>query len=276
MQALIDADILLYEIGASSEYIDENTGEKVVRGFDWVADLLEDKINNIVKDSGSDGPPKLFLTSIPYFYKDKFLPNFREELAVSKPYKGTRKNEKPFHYHNIYLHLAKNYDTKIANGFEADDLMGIEQCKRGDETVICSRDKDLRMIPGFHYGWECGNQNEFITTHYSDLGEIHLETRKNSSGKPVGRKIVGGGKAFFFSQCLTGDPVDNIGGLERCGAVKAYDLLAECRTERDYIEAVKHAYIGKYGEDTWLEKIREQSGLLWIWREKRKTFEGWE
>lgn len=280
LQALIDADILLYEIGHISEFDEvdaagDKTGEHIIWKFDRVADLLDEKINSINEDSGATGKPKLFLSSIKHFYKDKFLPNFREELAVSKPYKGTRKNEKPFHYYNIYHHLAKNYDTKIANGFEADDLMGIEQCSRGLETVICSRDKDLRMIPGFHYGWECGKQGEFITKQYSDLGEIELVTRKDANGKSKDSKIVGGGKAFFFNQCLTGDVVDNIGGLDRCGPVKAFNLLSECRDEGEYKAVVEHAYKDKYGEEHWYEKLQEQSRLLWIWREKFKFYEGW-
>lgn len=281
MQALIDADILLYEIGAISQY-DENKDDPdkeesmIYRNFEWVAELLDDKIRSIVKDSGAEGEPKLFLTSIRHFYKEDYIPNFREGLAVSKPYKGTRVNEKPFHYYNIFHHLRENYDTHVGNGVEADDLMGIEQVSRsllGEDTIICSRDKDLRMIPGWHYGWECGLQAEFGPQFYSDLGEIELVQKADANGKIKSSKITGGGKAFFFSQCLTGDVVDNIGGLDKCGPVKAHKHLSSCRTEEEYRNVVQLCYQSQLGERDWREKLTEQVGLLWIQREAGLTYD---
>ena len=71
---------------------------------------------------------------------------------------------------------------------------------------------------------------------------------------------------FFYSQLLTGDTVDNILGLERCGPVKAYDLLHECKTEEELFKAVQGAYEEKHG-DEWRVHMLEMGRLLWMVRE---------
>ena len=267
MQPLIDADIFLYEIGFAGQYKNESTGETEYRDFDWVADLLDQKIDSICKAVGATMPPKLFLTGIQYYWKDEYVPNFREAIATKKKYKGQRKNAKPFHYYNLYHHIAANYDTVVSNGVEADDLLGVAQTSAPHDTIICTRDKDLRMIEGWHYGWECGLQPEFKPKKYSNIGEIELVRKYNKAGKCTKAEIKGGGKAFFFAQCLVGDVVDNIGGLESVGPVKAYDILASCETEGQYFAAVKQCYIDQVGEENWEEAFMEQARLVWIGRE---------
>lgn len=260
----------MYEIGAVGQFKDETTDELVYRDFEWVAEVLHGKVEEICNNVGATKPPKLFLTGNErYWGPGTYTPNFREAVAKQKVYKGSRKNDKPFHYYNLYHYITSTFDTTISNGCEADDLLGIEQVSRGsgDSTIICTRDKDLRMVPGWHYGWECGRQPEFDPYYYSDLGEIELVRKYDRNGKPTSSKIVGGGKAFFFAQLLTGDVVDNIGGLVRTGPVAAYNLLSECRNEDDYLSVVKQSYRSKVGEENWLEALQEQADLLWIGRE---------
>ena len=79
----------------------------------------------------------------------------------------------------------------VAEDYEADDAMTIEQWRKHRHcealartqmnnhctkestkkeflnmytlwkgTVICSRDKDLKMVPGYHYSWGSGKQPE--------------------------------------------------------------------------------------------------------------------
>ena len=270
MQPLLDADIFLYEIGAVGQYKDDD-GETVYRSFDWVQETLHNKVEEICNNVGATKAPKLFLTGNErYWGTDNYKPNFREAAATQKVYKGTRSKEKPFHYYNLYSYITSAFDTTVSNGYEADDLLCAEQFSRlgtSDETIICTRDKDLRMCPGWHYGWECGKQPEFGPHYYDELGEISLERKYNSAGKCVSSSIKGGGKAFFFAQLLTGDVVDNIGGLVKTGPVNTYNLLSECRTEEDYLSAVKRSYRDKLGEENWLEALKEQVNLLWIRRE---------
>lgn len=268
MQALIDGDCLVYEIGAVGQYIDEATGELVIRSFDWVSELLDARIEDICRAVGSSEKPILYLTGDEWLWKMKarvrpslppYKPNFRIAMATEKDYKGGRKVEKPYHYNNIRAYLLSKWDAFVAIGIEADDAMAMEQTKRGLSTIICTRDKDLRQVPGWHYGWECGKQGEFGPILYDGVGTIELVRGKSST------KIVGGGFAFFCSQLLTGDVVDNIPGLKGYGPVRVVDILGTATTKAEYLEAVRLAYVREHPED-WQSRLREQCNLLWMVR----------
>jgi hypothetical protein len=79
-------------------------------------------------------------------------------------------------------------------------MLGVCQ---GEDTIICSIDKDLRTIPGKHYNLDSGVVDE-VTRH---------DAWHN-----------------FWSQVLTGDSTDNIEGLKGCGKVGT----AQCVGEVDY------------------------------------------
>jgi hypothetical protein len=160
MKPLIDADVLRYEIGAICE------GDDGPLHFDHVARTIDQKIQEICLSARGDEPPTLYLTG---------EGNFREKIAVTKPYKGNRKGEKPYHFDNITTYMVGNYDTVIVEGMEADDAMSIRQTREGD-TVICTRDKDLRMVPGWHYGWECGAQREYELREVREPGWLPLRS----------------------------------------------------------------------------------------------------
>lgn len=245
-----------------------------MRDFDFVADLFDQKIKEICAEVWATEPPVLYLTNDRRLHKKvnkqlkkqgkeelEYVPNFRDKVAVKKEYKGTRKAEKPFHYDNLTAHAFANYHVEVAVGMEADDLMSIHQYQRVKEghldTIICSRDKDLRITPGMHFGWACGRQEQFGPARVTDIGSLEIKG---------GKKIVGTGLKFFYSQVLTGDNVDNIPGLPRCGPVTAYESLHDCETEAELFARVAGLYEAKYGE-TWREEMNEQCQLLWMVRE---------
>ena len=246
MIPLIDGDVLRYEIGHKCQ------GDLGPLHFDKVAECIDNDIAAICRGAGADEAPVIFLTG---------KENFRDGIAVSKPYKGNRKSEKPFHWENITAYLWNQYEVRLVEGLEADDLMAIEQVGwmgSDQETIICTRDKDLRMVPGWHYGWECGAQREFGPLFADIIGDIELDREK----KPP--KLSGYGLKFFYAQLLMGDSVDNIPGLPRCGAVKAYDVLHDADTEAVMFERVRTEYEMKgYGDDYLLE----QGQLLWMTQE---------
>ena len=111
MQPLIDADIIQYQIAAVSET------EEGPRNFDYCAEVAKNLLDEICLLAGGTKPPVLFFTG-----KD----NFREQVAVTKPYKGTRLNEKPYHFDNLKVWLHNQYDCITVPGLEADDLMQYE------------------------------------------------------------------------------------------------------------------------------------------------------
>lgn len=255
MRALVDFDILTYEIGFAAE-----VGWRSIRKddsippFDYVAELLDNRIANILGEVGASSLQG-YLTG---------NTNFRDAIATIKPYKGNRKSAKPFHYKNLRAYMVGRYGAIITDGIEADDAMAIEQTTSwGDvnkNTVICTRDKDLRMVPGWHYGWELGNQPSFGPELVDEVGYIKLSEDKS--------KIRGTGISFFFSQCLTGDPVDNIQGLPKCGPQKAFKLLGDTPLPDEMFKAVREAYRGLYGDSEKGDNALLENGqLLWMVRE---------
>lgn len=243
-KALIDADILCYEFGNMK---DLETGELLA--WPIVRKFVDERIEEIV--NATEATEKaLYLTDS--------ASNFRNKVATILPYKGHRAQEKPPHWRDIREHLVDNYDAEVQYGIEADDACGITQCANNyvahnmalgghsfTETIICSRDKDLKMIPGWHYSWACGNQKE----------EKFFVTKEE-------------GIRFFYKQLLTGDATDNILGLYRVGpkasCVKDLDSMTE---EKDMALHVISEYKARFGNH-WYRFMSENAALLWIHRHK--------
>lgn len=248
-QCLIDGDVLLYEIGFAAEtawkHASPNSDDPPP--WDFVEELLHRRIADIEFVCESTLPSLFFLTG---------NDNFRNALAKRTPYKQ-RPSHKPYHYKNIKAFIQGSMECRIQDGLEADDLMSIEQTLRGDETIICTRDKDLRSVDGWHYGWELGEQPSFGPFRVDGYGAIHLSDDR--------KKITGYGLKFFLSQCLTGDRVDSIPGLPKCGPVAAFERLVDTNTYEEGRQAVLEAYSERYGDEDVYE-LEEQGRLLWMTR----------
>ena len=248
MQPLIDADVLVYECGFASE---AGWGkDKGAPPFDYCAEFLDNRIAAICAAVEATQPPILYLTG---------KTNFRNKIAKRQAYKD-RPGNKPYHYKNLIAYIKGKYDYRLTEGLEADDLICIEQTSRPEETIICTRDKDLRACGGWHYGWELGNQPSFGPERVEGVGRITLSRDRKS--------IKGVGLLFFYSQCLTGDRVDSIPGLDGCGAVGAWETLKDCKTAQEALQAVYKAYKAKYGMNAYAEML-EQGRLLWMTRKLR-------
>jgi hypothetical protein len=199
-----------------------------------------------------------------------YKPNFREDIAKKKGYKDNRKkSEKPVHYDNLTEYILGKYECVMAEGLEADDLLSVYQRKAMSEcndptTVICSRDKDLRITPGMHFGWECGKQSQFGPELVSELGRYKLIFRgKTAKGEPKLHEIKGTGLTFFCIQLITGDPTDNIPGLPGGGIKMARDVLENNEGYEALLCKIRDLYIKKFGDD-WEAELLEQARLLWM------------
>lgn len=162
--------------------------------------------------------------------------NFREEVATIKPYKGNRIARKPFHYQNIRDYLKEVYNAEVVDGMEADDALGINQ---KPDTCICTIDKDLDMVEGYHYNFQ-----------KDKLYEVRSEKAVH----------------FFYTQLLTGDSVDNIQGVPGIGKKKAEKILLGLTEEEDLFWKVLCEYEKKY--DKPMEALVENANLLWILRQE--------
>lgn len=259
MKPLIDCDVLRYEIGFSGQF--KEGDELIVRPFEFVAELFDEKVRQICDAVWATEPPTLYLTG---------KGNFRDEIATIKPYKGTRKSEKPFHFYNLTAYILAHYDVVVAHGMEADDLMCVEQTRRIKEkrfdSVICTRDKDLRQCPGMHFGWECGNQAGFPFSLVDELGWVKEHRKVDKEGKEYVAKVSGVGLKFFYAQLLMGDSVDNIPGLPGCGPAKAYQSVADCKDGDELHNNCLALYVERYGPEA-RERMLEQGRLCWMVRE---------
>ena len=250
MKPLIDADILRYEIGFGAETGWQTEGE--IPPWPYVEEMLHYRIDKICAVAGATEEPILYITE---------GRTFRFDIAKKKPYKGTRKENKPWHFNNLTAYMIHQLDAVVVTGIEADDQITIDHVKpkfmgseQPYETIICTRDKDLRQVPGPFYSWELGRQPSFGPEVITKRGYLKLsEDRKNLSGT---------GLAFFYAQVLVGDKSDNIPGLPGCGPVKAYELLAD---RINMLEVCQDLYVEYYGADG-EEELLEQGRLCWMSR----------
>lgn len=256
--ALIDADILLYEVGVQGQYIDpyiDPDNNFIIKSFDYVKEIMDQKIAEITRRSESTSAC-LFLSG---------PNNFRKEIAKKKIYKDNRRDSvKPYHYDNLKAYLISSYKAEVSDGIEADDLICIAQTEalaREEETIICSRDKDLRQCQGWAYTWECGAQPEKSPYFVKGFGE--LTPHYDKKGKID--RLYGTGNKWFLAQLLMGDSTDHIPGLPGRGPVKVLAKLGEVDNYEQGLKVVIDEYIDYY-EDAWEQELTEQAQLVWMIR----------
>lgn len=249
MRPLIDGDVLRYEIGFAAE-----TGwraivqqEDALPPFNYVRDLLEQRLEQICYAVNATEDPVLYIT------KGK---TFRYDIAKTQPYKGTRVEKKPWHYDNITSHMIDVMGAQVVTHIEADDMLTIEHVNSPYDTVLVSRDKDLRQVPGWFYSWELGGQPAFGPAWITKHGHLYL-TEKG--------KLHGTGLPFFYSQLLTGDRVDSIPGIPGLGPVKVAKWFEGCEEPGEYLDRVIDAYQEYCGHD-YEEYLLEQGRLCWMTR----------
>ena len=262
MRVLIDGDILLYEVGFG---VVKGWKGEGIPSFDYASELMDYKIGFIRNQAvlGSlyrDFNPEI--DSVKIFLSG--LNNFRIDIAKKKGYKENRaESKRPFHYYNLKAYLQNAYDCEVTDGIEADDALCIERHADMHNTVVCSRDKDLRQHEGYIYSWEVGNQPSFGPVFVSGYGEIELVRKAKVN------TLTGVGYKFFLSQVLTGDKVDNYPGLPGCGPVAAFKMLEATTDPSEGLNVVMAAYSAFYGP-SWAEELTEQARLAWLLIEKDK------
>lgn len=237
MIALVDADIICYSVAFAAK--DDP--------LPFALHSVNKMIDNILDKVGTD-EYYCFLTG-----KD----NYRVDVATIKEYKGNRKQEKPDHYAAIREYLIVKHEAKVVNGQEADDALGIMQTALGDGSCICTIDKDLDMIKGWHYNWRRDEK------YYVQSDDATL---------------------FFYKQLLMGDSTDNIQGVPRIGKVGAEKIVTTIIDEFDsgdphdwdvQEEELYWEVLDRYAMayDKPMEAMLENGRLLWIRREKDELWE---
>lgn len=125
--------------------------------------------------------------------------NFRNDIATVLPYKGNRDEAtKPQWYQQIRNYLTEQFNAEVIHGREADDELSIAQLAHDGDSIICTIDKDLDMVPGHHYDYVRD------TFYYTTEDE---------------------GKLLFYKQILSGDSTDNIPGCWKIGIKLAANII---------------------------------------------------
>lgn len=246
-----EADEIVYRIAFSCQSKDKETGELTVEDDDiayLLVDFFVDKLKKIAKN-------------IVFYLSTTERSNFRYALAKTKGpnglgYKAGR-GERPYHYQTVRNYLISHYGAKEIEGYEADDALGINCIS--DKDVMSHIDKDLNMLPGWHYNYVSGEFYKIET----GLGTLEL-CRKTPTLKLIGRGLF-----QFYAQLLTGDRTDNIPGIPKIGPKKAYNLLHECCDERSCFFVVATQYRAYYGDIFYSDILYEMASLLWIVRSDR-------
>ena len=164
--------------------------------------------------------------------------NFRNELYPE--YKHKRKDMfQPLLKDEIHSYLVGVYGAIEAHGMEADDAVAIRYNEDPDNHILCSNDKDLDQVPGYHYCTK--NRNSYFVD-------------------PEAAQFL------LYKQIISGDATDNIPGARGYGPKKAEKALEGLETEKEMWEkaldihgsweqanlTAQLVYILRHQEDTWI------------------------
>lgn len=228
MRVLVDADIVAFRCAAAAEKEE----------FGICRHYIDQLIDEIKQGTGAQ--------EASFFLSGKN--NFRYD--VYPEYKANRDGMPiPQHRQDAKDYLAVAYGATYSEGCEADDMMGIEQCK-SENTIIASLDKDLLMIPGQHFSWEIRGRSK---------GTAWVKPAIHQTVTPLD------GLRHFYKQCIIGDTADNVKGIDGRGAVFANKLLDDLETEQEMFDAVRDAF----GID---EHFLMTARCLWIWQKEGDDF----
>lgn len=274
--ALIDGDVLRYSLGAISsegykmdrgviidpdgnpirsiEHADNIMGGGCEHNTPWsrgrVRKLVSEKIESIIDGCGCR-------TYTIYLSEGR---NFRYERARTNPYKQSRATAlKPFNW-AVVGDVLRTHPCISTEQFEADDELASAQYRAIESgfttTCICTVDKDLRMVNGWHYKWANGESQP----------ERKMDWVDNDRGIH-----------WFWTQMLTGDYQTD--GIIGCAKLEEYvgksgRYLGKLRTRRKGVGpklAEQLLYTG--GQTEWNDTVVEQYKLMFDDEAKDKFLE---
>lgn len=180
--------------------------------------------------------------------------NFRDDIYPD--YKSNRDGAaRPKYFRDIRDYLVAEWSGRICDGIEADDAVGIYAMELKGNGIIVAQDKDLDQIPGRHYNWTTGEAYDVS---------------------------VRGGLGFFYEQMLSGDPTDNIPGIEGIGPVKARKALSDVESPKEAARRVWRMYydnreaFGFHDDEDQRKFLDRNAHLLWIQRKKDDKHPFWK
>lgn len=257
---VIDGDILAYRASAANEKrfvrcVHKETAEEVehdtlTKFREWAGDtkdeyevtpgqrpgplenafhILNHMIQNITKACGASS----------YHIVVSGDNNFRLDLPLPTRYKDSRKeNVKPVQLADCKNYLINSHAAEVSDGVEADDVLVAYMVAGSTQASI---DKDANHGPGWLYNWDNMEAPEFI----GGFGELILIEKVKANGTKD-KSIKGKGRVWLYYQMIFGDPVDAYKPCElakvKFGEIGAYELLRNCKTDKEALEALARQY----------------------------------
>lgn len=218
MRVIIDSDTIAFACAATAE--NQDTSHIAIS-------RANQSIENILLATEADSY-ELWLTG---------PNNFRYQLFPE--YKANRHGAyRPKWEREVKQWMVDEWDAEFSEGCEADDMCGVRQ--QDDTTIIAHIDKDINLIPGWHYNWELTREGKIIREarkYYVTPEEAHYN---------------------FCYQLLIGDSADGIKGVPGIGPKKAAALLDATEPDQ-WISDIRDLYSCD-------EELELNAGCLWLWR----------
>ena len=169
--------------------------------------------------------------------------SFRVERSTLLRYKGERASQiKPLLIGHITEFLYKQYSGIEVSGIETDDKVVEVAYRKPDHFVLCV-DKDAFSQPVKVFDINTPSRGIVDCTGFGDL---FIDKKSKSM------KIRGSGRMHLYWQCLAGDAVDNIKpncfSEMKLGDKGAFDLLKDCKNDKEAFQVLKDTYQKMYPE----------------------------
>ncbi len=222
--AHIDADFTAYIVACDT--VDEINGKKPMRDMGQKRAQIIDIAESITRAAGAE-------KYIMHITPSASTKGGRADQAVQQEYQASRADkEPPTDLHAVRGFIGESMPAMVHLDQEADD--GLAQAIYGADdpnlSIICSKDKDLRMVPGLHLDMD---KYEVVDVPFGDFGYLEIDDTKSQ------KKVVGYGPIFFFLQCLMGDTADWIKGLPVLPARYAMKIAPTKAFEKDKEKFIK-------------------------------------
>lgn len=202
--ALIDADILVYEWAYRSQQgIEWDPGEVTkYADIEDAIDLLEVDVARLGERVEADELYFALTDSARELnFRRSVWPTYKCHREAPKGQPG---DGRPLLYQALRQYLRENHKVFQKRGIEGDDTIGILATADLEwlpvDRVICSVDKDLDNVPGWHFNWRKPEKGVYYVTE--------READRN-----------------FMMQTLMGDATDGYPGIPGIGPKRAEKIL---------------------------------------------------
>lgn len=155
---------------------------------------------------------------------------FSARKIISSTYKANRKSNK--WVSALRKHISANQEATISLEWEADDLIADRAKELNYDCLVCSIDKDLNQIQGWHF--------DLYKQKTGEIDDYGKEVKKYRGLHFVSESDA---KKLLWLQMLTGDAADNIKGINGIGKVKAEKILHD----RNFFIATAKKYRETFG-----------------------------